>query len=189
MYRKSFRLIFLLFTVGTFRFISMLVDSFTELLLFYCQNNKLAWKWWLYNVCLSFRSFFQISKILSSISFGGRFRISLVPMCKMIYSGLCRSIGFILSCMSQTLVPEKLFPSTLRFQDSRPGCRPERIESPAVQTVPFGHGPSSLLWDVTLSFLSISLIQIGDHQPQPFKKKHWWSAENHKVKESQRIFS
>ena len=84
MYRKSFRLIFLLFTVGTFRFISMLVNSFTELLLFYCQNNKLAWKWWVYNVCLSFQSFFRISKILSSISFGGRFRTSLLPMCKMV---------------------------------------------------------------------------------------------------------
>ena len=88
------------------------------------------------------------------------------------YSGLCRRIGFISSYMSLTLVPEKIFTLTLRFQDSRPGCRPERIESPAMQTVPFGHGPSSLLSDVTLSFLSISLIQIGDHQPQPFKKKH-----------------
>ena len=40
--------------------------------------------------------------------------------------------------------------------------KPETIESPAMQIVPFGHGQSSLLSDVTLSFLSVSLIQIGD---------------------------
>ena len=56
-------------------------------------------------------------QILSSISFGGRFKISLVPACKMMYSGLCRKIGFILSCMSLTLAPEKLFALTLCFWD------------------------------------------------------------------------
>ena len=76
-------------------------------------------------------------------------------------SGLCRKIGFILSCMSLTLAPEKLFTWTLSFWDSRPGCRPETIESPAMQ-IPFGYGQSSLLSDVTLSFLSASLMQIGD---------------------------
>ena len=64
--------------------------------------------------------------------------------------------------MSVTLVPEKLFTLTLRFWDSRPGCRPKTIESPAMQIVPFGHGPSSPLPDVTLSFLFVSLTQIGD---------------------------
>ena len=79
----------------------------------------------------------------------------------MMDSGLCRKIGFILSCMSLTLTPEKLFTLTLGFWDSRPGCRPETIESTAMQ-IPFGHGQSSLLSDVTLSFLSASLMQIGD---------------------------
>ena len=90
------------------------------------------------------------------------FKASLVPMCKMMYSGLCRRIGFILSCMSLTLAPEKVFTLTLRFWDSRLGCRPERIESPVMQIVPVGHGPSSLLSDVTLLFLSVSLMQIRD---------------------------
>ena len=48
------------------------------------------------------------------------------------------------------------------FLGSRPVCRPETIESPAMQIAPFGHGQSSLLSDATLSFLSVSLIQIGD---------------------------
>ena len=110
----------------------------------------------LFDPCLS-------SKILSSISFGDRFKASLVSTCKMIYSGLCRKIGFLLSCMSLTLVPEKLLALTLRFWDSRPGCRPGTIKSPAMQIVPFGHGQQSLLLsDVTLSSLSVSLIQIGD---------------------------
>ena len=58
---------------------------------------------------------FLSSKILSTISFGGRFKASLVPTCKMIYSGLCRKIGFLLSSMSLTLAPEKLLTLTLRF--------------------------------------------------------------------------
>ena len=62
----------------------------------------------------------------------------------MMYSGLRRKIGFILSCMSLTLAPEKLFTLTLHFWDSRHGCIPETIESPATQIVPFGHGQSSL---------------------------------------------
>ena len=78
------------------------------------------------------------------------------------YSGLCRKIGFILSCMSVTLAPGKVFTLTLRFRNSRHGCRPERIESPAMEIVPVGHRPFSLLLDVTLSFLSISMMQIGD---------------------------
>ena len=58
-----------------------------------------------------------------------------------------------LSCMSLTLPPEKNFTLTLRFWDSRPGCRPETIESPAMQIVPWiGHGQSSLLTDVTLYY-------------------------------------
>ena len=61
---------------------------------------------------------FLSSKILSSISFGGRFKASLVPTCKMMYSGLCRKIGFILSCMSLTLAPEKFFALTLCFWDA-----------------------------------------------------------------------
>ena len=59
-------------------------------------------------------------------------------------------------------MPEKLLTLTLRFWSSRPGCRPETIESPVMQIVPFGHGQSSLLSDVTSSFISVSLIQIGD---------------------------
>ena len=111
---------------------------------------------------------FLSSKILSSISFGERLMASLVPTCKMMYSGLCRKIGFILSCMSLTLAPGNLFTLTLRFWDSRPGCRPKTIESPAMQIVPFGHGQSSLLSDVTLSFLSVSLKQIGDWMDSSF---------------------
>ena len=76
----------------------------------------------------------------------------------MMYSGLCHKIGFILLRMSLTLALEKLFTLTLRFWDSRPGCRPEITESPAMQIVPFGHGQSSLLPDVTLSLLSVRLI-------------------------------
>ena len=76
----------------------------------------------------------------------------------MMYSGLCHKIGFILLRMSLTLALEKLFTLTLRFWDSKPGCRPETIESPAMQIVPFGHGQSSLLPDVTLLFLSVRLI-------------------------------
>ena len=64
--------------------------------------------------------------------------------------------------MSLTLVPEKLFTLTLSFLDSWPGCIPETIESPAMQIVSFGHEQSSLLSDVTLTFISVSLIQIGD---------------------------
>ena len=78
----------------------------------------------------------------------------------MIQWGLCRKIGFILTCMSPTSVPEKLFTLTLRFWDSKPGCKPETIES-AMHMVPFGHGQSLLLSDVTLSFISVSLIQVG----------------------------
>ena len=68
--------------------------------------------------------------------------------------------------MSLTLPPEKIFTVTLRFWDSRPGCRPETTESPVMQIVPWiGHGQSSLLTDVTLPFIlliQVSLIQIGD---------------------------
>ena len=104
--------------------------------------------------------FFLSSNILSSISFGGKFKASLVPMCQMMYSGLCRRIGFILSCMSLTLAPEKLFTLTLRFRDSKPGSRPERIESPAIQIAPFGHGQPSLLSDVTLSFFQFHSCRL-----------------------------
>ena len=76
----------------------------------------------------------------------------------MIHSGLCRKIGFKLSWMSLTFAPEKLFTLTLSFWDSRP----ETIKSPAMQIVPFGLGQSSLVSDVTLSFLAVSLIQIGN---------------------------
>ena len=107
-------------------------------------------------------SIFVLSfKILSNISFGGSFKAPLVPTCKIMYSGLCRKIGFIFSCMSLTLAPENLFTLTLCFWDSRSGCKPKTIESPAVHIVPFGHGQSSLLLDTTLSFISVSLIQIG----------------------------
>ena len=112
--------------------------------------------------------FLSSSKISSSVSFSGRFKASLVPTCKMIYSGLCRKIGFILSCMSLTLAPEKRFTLTLHFWDSRPGCRPETIEPPAIHAVPFGHGQSSLLSNVTLSFLSVS--QITDW----YRLVIWW---------------
>ena len=78
------------------------------------------------------------------------------------FLGLCRKIGFILSCMSLTLAPEKLFTLTLLFRDSRPGWKPETIESPAMHIVHFGHRQSSLLSDVTLSFISVSIIQIGE---------------------------
>ena len=101
---------------------------------------------------------FLSSKILSSISFGGRFKALLVPTCIMRHSGLCRKIGFKLQCMSLTFASEKLFTLTLSFWDSWP----ETIESPATQIVPFGLGQSSLLSDVTLSFLAVSLIQIGN---------------------------
>ena len=47
--------------------------------------------------------FLLSSKVLSSISFGESFKASLVPTCKIMYSGLCRKIGFILSCMSSML--------------------------------------------------------------------------------------
>ena len=94
------------------------------------------------------------SKILSRISFGGSFKAWLVPTCKIMYSGLRRKIGFILSCMFLTLAPEKLFTLTLCFWDSRPGCKPETTESPAMHIVPFGHWQSSLLLDATLSFMS-----------------------------------
>ena len=63
--------------------------------------------------------------------------------------------------MSLTLAPEILFTLTLCFWDSKPGCRPETIESPAMQIVLFGDRQSSLLSDVTLSFISLWLIQIG----------------------------
>ena len=107
-------------------------------------------------------SIFVLSfKILSNILFGGSFRVPLVSTCKIMYSGLCRKIGFILSCMFLTLAPENLFTLTLCFWDSRSGCKPETIESPAMHVVPFGHGQSSLLLDATLSFISVSLIQIG----------------------------
>ena len=47
--------------------------------------------------------FLLSSKVLPSISFGESFKASLVPTCKIMYSGLCRKIGFILSCMSSML--------------------------------------------------------------------------------------
>ena len=106
--------------------------------------------------------FILSSKILSIISFGGRFRASLVPTCQMMYSVLCRKIGFILLCMSLTLASQKLFTLILCFWDGRPGCKPEAIKSPAMHIVPFGHGQSSLLSDVIISFISVSLIQISE---------------------------
>ena len=102
------------------------------------------------------------SKILSSISFGGSFKASLVPTRKTMYSGLCRKIGFILLCMSLTSALEKLFNLIMYFWDSRPGCKPETTESQAMHIVPFDHGQSSLLLDATLSFISVSLIQTGE---------------------------
>ena len=85
-----------------------------------------------------------------------------MPQCKTMYSGLCREIGLILPRMSLTMAPEKLFTLTLRFRDSRPGYKPLTIESPAMHIVPFGHGQSSLLSDVTLLFISVSLMQISE---------------------------
>ena len=74
------------------------------------KMSKLGKKWWLYNLCLSLpSSFFLSSNIFSSILFRGRFNASLALTCKMMNSGLCREIGFILSCMSLTLAPGKLF--------------------------------------------------------------------------------
>ena len=83
--------------------------------------------------------FYLRSKILSNISYGGRFRASLVLTYKMMYSGLYRKIGLILLGMSLTLAPFTLT-VTLCFQDSRPGCKPETTESPVVPIVPSGHG-------------------------------------------------
>ena len=85
-------------------------------------------KWWLYNI--SFISVISTlsSKILSSESFGGRFRASLVPACKMTYSDLCRKVGFILLWMSLRLAPEKLFTLSFCFWDSGPGCKPEAFQ-------------------------------------------------------------
>ena len=103
-----------------------------------CQNDKLAFKLWLYNLCLSLQSL--SSRILYSISFGKRFRASLVPTYKMMYSCLCCKIGFILSCMSLTLVPEKLFILNLCFGNTKFGCKPETIESPLIHVVPLGYG-------------------------------------------------
>ena len=40
--------------------------------------------------------------------------------------------------------------------------KPETIESPAMQIVPFGHGQSSLLSYVILSFISVLMVQIGE---------------------------
>ena len=96
----------------------------------WCRNDDFTIFVYLFDLFLS-------SKTLSSISFGGRFKASLVPICEMIYSGLRCKIGFIWLCMSLALTPEKFFTLTLRFWDSRPGCRPETTESPAMQVVPF----------------------------------------------------
>ena len=63
--------------------------------------------------------------------------------------------------MFLTLAPERLLSLTLCFWDSRCGCKPETIESLAMDIVPFDHGQSSLLIDATLSFILVSLIQIG----------------------------
>ena len=121
---------------------------------------------YLFNLCFKF-------KILSSISIGGSFKALLVPTCKIMYSGLCRKIGFILPCMSLTLATEKLFTLTLCFWNSRPGCKPETTESPVMHMVPFGHGQSSLLLNVTLLFISVSLIQIGERMNSSLPCVFW----------------
>ena len=69
------------------------------------------------------------SKILSSILFGRGFEESLVSTSKIMDSGMCRKTGFILLCISLKLAPEKLFNLTLCFWDSRPGFKPETIET------------------------------------------------------------
>ena len=102
------------------------------------------------------------SKILCSISFGGSFKALSVLTCKMRYSDLFRRIGFLLSCMSVTMAPEKLITLTLFFWNCRPGCKPEIIESLVIHIVPFGYGQSLPLLDATLSFMSFSLIQTGE---------------------------
>ena len=48
------------------------------------------------------------------ISCDEMFRASLTYQCKLMYSSLCRKIDFILSCISLTLAPEKLFTLTRR---------------------------------------------------------------------------
>ena len=71
------------------------------------------------------------SQILSSISFGERFRASLVSTWKMIHSGFCRKI-----CLPLTLAPEKPNGLTLCFWDSRPNCKPYTIEAAAIHRMP-----------------------------------------------------
>ena len=108
------------------------------------------------------------SKILSSISFGGSFKALSVLTCKTGKLDLCGRIGFILSCMSITMAPEKLFSLTLCFWNSRPGCKPEIIESLVIYIVPFGYRQSLPLLDAILSFISFSLIRIGEIMDSSF---------------------
>ena len=101
----------------------------------------------------------QSLSLQSLFKVGDRFKTSLVPTCKMTYSGYYLKIGFILSCMSLTLAPEKLFTLTLCFRDSRPGCKPETTES------------CIFLWPWTvftivrcyfIIYISVSLMQIDE---------------------------
>ena len=140
----------------------MFVNSFTVLPAFRLPKRQVGVEMMTLKSLFISSIFFLSSKILSSTSFGGRFKASLVSTYKMMYSGLCRKIGFILSCMSLTLAPEKLFTLTLRFWDSRSGCKHEKIESPGMHIILFGLGQSSRLSYVTLSFISVPLIQIGE---------------------------
>ena len=114
-YPKCFRLIFLMFAMGTFRLISMFVNSLTVLPTFRLSKRLFGVEMITVQYLFISSILGLNSKVLSSISFGGRFMASLVPKCKMMHSGLCCKAGFILFCISLILVLEKLFTLTLCF--------------------------------------------------------------------------
>ena len=78
------------------------------------RNDDFTIYFYLSNLSFKFQDLIQYS-------FVRRTKALLVLTCKMIYSGFCRKIGFILSCMSLSLVLKKLFTLTLGFLDSRHG--------------------------------------------------------------------